>query len=350
MSNRALWVIPVGELGGVARHALDVARVGIPGWDVTFVAPPGPIGEKFALLGAEHIEGNLGPNHGLRESITTMRRVIKQLRPTVVHSHLSYADVIAALTKARGTRLVTTEHGIADNDLVYHGSAARSRIAARFHSLRMRRLDAFVAVSEATLRVAEKKWVLPKSLYRTVVYNGVDRPDEVTSHPGLRIASLARFAPEKRLDRLVEAFASVAAEHPQAHLTLAGIGPLHQEITAQVQALGLGSQVSLPGYVDAGQLLLESDVVAQLSVFENCSYSLLDAVAYGLGVVATPVGGNPEILPKGSLVDADDTQRVADTLLTQGLDPTARPRLSSDWPTVSEMTHKLADVYERIAR
>ena len=48
----ALWVIPVSDLAGVARHALDVARAGIPGWRVVFLTPPGDLPRELRAVGA----------------------------------------------------------------------------------------------------------------------------------------------------------------------------------------------------------------------------------------------------------------------------------------------------------
>src|SRR5690606_30942038 len=100
----------------------------------------------------------------------------------------------------------------------------------------------------------------------------------------------------------------------------------------------------LPGFVDPEQAMAEHDVLAMLSVWENCSYALLDAAARGLGVVASDVGGNPEILPQASLVDADDSAAVAAALVTQGLDLAARPTLR-DWPSVDDMCARIASTY-----
>ena len=109
--------------------------------------------------------------------------------------------------------------------------------------------------------------------------------------------SLARLAPEKRLPELLRAFALVARDHPDARLTVAGVGELEATLRADAPALGLADRVDFPGFVDADKALADADVVAMLSVWENCSYTLLDAAVAGLGVVASPVGGNPEILP-----------------------------------------------------
>lgn len=350
-SRTALWALPVADLGGVARHAVDVARVGIPGCRTVFLSPAGPAVDALRAQGAEVRVEAFGPAHGLRSSYAALRRAQDELHPAIVHTHLSYADVIGALTKGRGQRLVTTEHGIAADDLVYHGSSARSRAKARLHRLRVRRTDAFIAVSRATLDAARTKWHLPARWAARVVPNGVDRvADGHERGPGLHVVSLARLAPEKRLPQLVEAFARLAADHPQARLTLAGEGPLADELLSQVDRLRLTDRVTLPGYVDAATLLAEADVLAQLSVWENCSYALLDALVRGVGVVASPVGGNPEIVAANALADPDDPATVARVIAAQGLDPACRPVLREGWPSVEAMTAAIADVYAEVLR
>ena len=179
----------------------------------------------------------------------------------------------------------------------------------------------------------------------TVIPNGVDaaapQPPKV---PGLRILSLARLSPEKRLPSLVDGFAELHRSHPEARLTLAGTGPEQDALAAQVARLGLGDVVAMPGFVDPEAAMAEHDVLAMLSVWENCSYALLDAAARGMGVVASDVGGNPEILPPTSLVDARDTVAVAAALERQGLDLTARPGLD-EWPGVDDMCARIATTY-----
>lgn len=340
----ALWVVPVSDLAGVARHVLDVARAGLPGWRAAFLAPPGPLPDRLRELGADVHEGPFGPAHGLRASVATLREVVRRVRPAVVHSHLAYADIVVALAAGGGPRLVTTEHGIARDDAVYHRSGARTRAMAAVHTARLRRFDAAIAVSRATADAMAAKW--HPRVPVTVVPNGLDvAPRDVALRaPGLRILSLARLAPEKRLPALVDAFAVLRTDHPGARLTLAGTGPEEAALRAQVRRLGLDDAVSMPGFVDPDSAMAEHDVLAMLSVWENCSYALLDAAGRGMGVVASDVGGNPEILPTASLADAADSTAVAAAMARQGLDPTSRPTLRS-WPTVADMCARIAGTY-----
>lgn len=346
----ALWVVPVADLGGVARHVLDVARVGVPGWRVVVACPEGPLADALRALGAPVLTGALGPTAGTARSVRTLRRAVRTLRPAVVHSHLAHADLTAALaTAGLPLRLVSTEHGIAADDLVYHGTAWRSRLKVALHTARLRRADAVIAVSQATAETLRAKWHPGRGTAVHVVPNGVDPlPAAPPRAPGLHVCSVARLAPEKRLDDLLRAFAVLHARRPEARLTLAGTGPEEAALRALVADLGLTGVVGLPGHVDAPALLAQADVLVQLSVWENCSYSLLDALVHGVGAVATPVGGNPEILPADALVEASDAERVADAVERQALDPATRPTLPAGWPTRADMTAGIAGVYDSV--
>ncbi len=340
----ALWVLPVGDLGGVARHAVDVARTGIPGWRVVFVCPPGPVVAALRRAGGSVRVAPFGPAAGLPASVRSLRRAVREVRPALVHTHLAYADVVAALA-VRERPLVSTEHGIAGDGTVYHRSRMRARARAGLHHLRLRRVAAVIAVSRATAAAVEATWRPAAPV--VVVPNGVDAgafaAPPATEEP--RVLALARLAPEKGLPALVDAFALLLRERPGARLTLAGTGPLAEAL--RQQARPLGDRVDLPGHLDATEALARHDVLVQLSTWENCSYSLLDAAARGLGVVATPVGGNPEILPPRCLVDADRPAAIARAIAEQAALPALRPGLA-DWPGVARMTQRIGEVYAEV--
>lgn len=355
MSPTALWVVPVADLGGVARHVLDVARAGLPGWRLVVLCPEGPLAERLRELGTAVVTGPFGPEAGFAASCRTMNDAVRTLKPDVVHAHLSYADVVTAAVLATRNRpkLVTTEHGIAADDLVYHGSKLKSRLKAQLHSLRLHRADAIIAVSEATKAAMVAKWHPSKPI--TVIPNGVDGlkestvrvPRDASANEGPKVLSLSRLAPEKRLPELLKAFARLKANHPTASLVVAGEGPLRAELQALSRQLGVKDSVSFPGFVNAQEAMASADVLIQLSVWENCSYTLLDAVTGGLGVVATPVGGNPEILPERCLVEADDEEAICDAIVRQFAAVKTRANLSERWPSVPAMAQRIVAEYAK---
>lgn len=347
----ALWVVPVSDVGGVGRHVLDVVDVGVPGYRLVVLCPPGPLADRLRDAGGAVVTAPVGPEHGIRESVAAVRHALGALRPAVTHSHLSWADVVAAVaTVGSPTALVTTEHGIAVDDLVYHGTVWRARLKALAHTARLRRADALIAVADSTARSVRAKWHPSRSTPVHVIRNGVDPlPGRPPRGPGLHVVSIARLAPEKRVDHLLRSFAVLSREHPQARLTVAGTGPEDVALRDLADDLGLGDTVAFVGHAEPGPLLDTADVLVQLSVWENCSYSLLDALVHGVGAVATPVGGNPEILPPSALVAHDDHEGVARLVAAQGLDPARRPSLPAGWPDRAAMCADIAEVYQAVA-
>ena len=351
----ALWVVPVGDLGGVARHIVDATTVGVPGWRIMVLAPDGPLVEVCTSAGIPIITAEIGPGHGLRRSITALRTATSELRPAIIHSHLAHADITAAIAFAgrRGPVLVSTEHGISGDPGLYERAAWRASAMARVHSLRLRSFDGVIAVSRSTAEQIRSRWHPPRRLPIEVIPNGIDRPTEASRTApaqGIHLATLSRLSHEKQLTSTLRAFAEIHRQEPNSTLTVAGEGPDRDALIAACSDLGISRAVAFPGFVDPRELLGRTDVIVQLSAWENCSYTLLDALAAGVGVVATPVGGNPELLPVDALVAGDDPGAIARKVLQQAHHRAQRPALAPDWPTRADMTAAIAGYYERVMR
>ncbi|AXK46855.1 glycosyltransferase [Brachybacterium saurashtrense] len=351
----ALWVVPVAELGGVARHVLDTVHAGVPGWRLVVLCPEGPLAERLRALGAAVLTGPVSPAAGTLRAVRTLRRALRTLRPALLHTHLAFAD-LAGVTAATGIRtadgrrlpVVSTEHGIAGVPGLYRPGAAQAHLRQAAHRARLHRTDRVIAVSDSTAAQIAAQWGRARQV--TVIRNGVDLPSPPTApRPGLRVLSLSRLAPEKRIDRLLDAFAVVAASHPEARLTIAGDGPEAGALQARARQLQISERVRFPGHVEADAALREHDVVVQLSAWENLSYTLLDAVAHGLGVVATDVGGNREIVPSRCLTDAADPQAVAAAIVEQGMERERRPEAHRPGGSVAAMCARIAFVYEELS-
>lgn len=349
----ALWYTPVPNVAGVGRHLLDVARAGIPGFRVVFAVPEGPLAEALRESGAAVVTGSFGVADGARSAVRELRALMRRLRPAVLHTHLAFGDLVGmlAVVRMRGAdghrvRLVSTEHGIAGDSTLYQAHRAIAALKLQIHSLRLRRTDRVIAVSASTKRQVLRQWGRGAGV--SVIRNGVDPVDAAPPRSGLRVLSLARLSHEKRIDALLEAFALVVREHPEARLSVAGEGPLRAELEARARALGIEDAVAFVGFVDGAEAMRTHDVVAQLSAWENLSYTLLDAVAHGRGVVASDVGGNREIVPARCLVDPDDPAAVAAAVIEQGLSLAERPSPAPGSVSVGQMCERIAGVYEEV--
>jgi glycosyltransferase involved in cell wall biosynthesis len=235
-------------------------------------------------------------------------------RPDVIHAHVFEAGFPAVLLGRRlGCPVVVSEHFTAFQRGLVRGSDRR---LARYC---FRRADLVCPVSESLRRELEA--VEPRGRYR-VVPNVVDTE---TFHPGdggrrpglLRLLNVAALAPKKRHEDLLDALARLRERGVAATLDVIGegerLGPLQQ----QAAWLGLGDAVRFLGPrppAEVAEAMRAADVFVLPSRFENLPVVLLEAMATGLPVVATTVGGVPEIVDEaaGALVPAGDVAALAD--------------------------------------
>jgi glycosyltransferase involved in cell wall biosynthesis len=147
------------------------------------------------------------------------------------------------------------------------------------------------------------------------------------------VLAAGRFSPEKGFGVLVDAAASICLANPRAGVVLFGEGPLRGELERRVSQLDLAGRVVLPGFrTDLDSLIGGADVVVLPSYTEGLPNVALEASAAGAPVVATAVGGNPEVVAEGEtgyLVPSGDPARLAARVNDLLRDPAARARLGA---------------------
>jgi sugar transferase (PEP-CTERM/EpsH1 system associated) len=238
-------------------------------------------------------------------------RLLRTLRPAVVHTRNIGTLECQALALLAGVRArVHGEHGRDMSDL--HGK--NTRYIALRRTLRPW-LAQFITVSRDLRDWLVRDVGVPERQV-TQIYNGVDmqrfRPRNgdaasllpaAFAAPGAIVAgTVGRMSGEKDQMTLVRAFARAAADHPRANLrlVLVGDGPARAELENAVAELGIGPQVWLAGNrADVPDLLRALDIFVLPSLGEGISNTILEAMACGLPVLATRVGGNPELVVEG---------------------------------------------------
>ncbi len=355
-----LWVPAVAEVAGVGRHVLDAVAAGIPGWRVMVLVPEGPL--RDALPDSQLVTGvEFGPEHGFFRSARGVRRAAHECGADLVHSHLSWADFVCVAAMP-GCPVVSTEHGVSDDPMAYATGRADVLVTTAAHRVRLQRTSAVICVSRATADVVAARWHPPKRTAIQVIPNGIDRlrasigvatgtePGSLSGTRPLTVGYLGRFAPEKRVDLLLRAMPTLVERFPDIQLALAGSGELEADLRALVGALRLDRHVRFDGWVDSRPWLSGIDVLCLPSVWESCSYALLEAMAMGVGVVAAPVGGNGELLPGDAVADPRDSKALADAIGLQLTDRNRRPTLPDSVPTTAGMTERIAGVYLEVVR
>lgn len=136
------------------------------------------------------------------------------------------------------------------------------------------------------------------------VPNGIDlerfHPGVASPAPPRRIVTVARLRPEKGHDTLLDAAPAILRAFPDARLTIVGDGPLHDVLAARIAKGGLQDHVALAGHTDdVAETLRAHDVFVLASRSEAFPNAVIEAMAAGLPIVATEVGGIPELIEHG---------------------------------------------------
>jgi glycosyltransferase involved in cell wall biosynthesis len=285
---------------------------------------------RFVVLGnrgvlAEDIEACgwpvtvMGQPDGLRPSLVLrLARCLRHWQADVLHTHDDRAHLYGTLAGrlARVPRVVHTRHGRSPR--LSHRQKILVRAAARL-------IDHFVCVSADSARLAVQQGVRADKVQ--AICNGIDTQHFAFSgpQPGGPAVLVARLSPEKDIDTLLHAAALVVKRDPAFRLEIAGDGPCGAALRQTCSALGLEEHVRFLGQMrDVPGLLARAGMCVLSSRSEGISLTLLEAMACGLPLVATCVGGNPDVIVDGQtgiLVPPENPPALAEALLRLRHDP-----------------------------
>lgn len=307
------------KTGGLERLLADIARRHNPrGCQPEFLAM-NEVG-RFA----DQIRESGCPVHRLRPAsrpgqIWQMVQLFRRNHYDVIHTHNTYPHLYATIAArlARVPVVLNTRHG------QRAGHHWKSSLLFRWASLLA---DKVVAVSDDAARLCIAVDGVARQRV-TRVWNGID-VDDFQFHgpvPEPVAISVARLSPEKDFPTLLEAIALAAKSVPNLRLKLVGDGPERAKLEEQSRALGLTGRVEFLGDCsNVPELLGQAGFFVSASLTEGISLTLLEAMAVGLPVIATSVGGNPEIVEvarTGSLVPPANPQALADAIVAMCQQP-----------------------------
>jgi succinoglycan biosynthesis protein ExoA len=146
------------------------------------------------------------------------------------------------------------------------------------------------------------------------------------------VVSAGRLSPEKGAGYFIQSIPRILQQYPRARFVLFGDGPLRKELKEMSRGLGLGSEVRFAGFVpDFARLLPGADILVNPSLSEQMPNVVLEAMAAGVPVIATAVGGVPEICDDGTLVllPPEDVSAISEAVLRLLSDPAQMATLGS---------------------
>lgn len=349
---RVLRVIARLNVGGPARHVTILDRgLRLRGFE-TLLAH-GDVGSGEAslegLIAAAGIPAARVPGLGRRVSLfsdarafASLLRLVFRLQPDVLHTHTAKAGTLgraaaflynAARPRSRRCLVVHTFHGH-----VLHGYFGRlGSLTVRAIERMLGRITDCVFVLSPRQRqdIGERYRIAPAGRIHIV-------PLGLDLDPLLALSAreprnpvvfgfVGRFVPIKDLLLLVEAFARVYREEPGTRLLLAGDGELRARVQAGLPAAGIGDAVTFAGWCeDLPALYAAMDVLVLSSRNEGTPVAVIEGMAAGLPVVATAVGGVPDVVTHGAtgiLVESGSADQMAAAMLRLARDPEERRRL-----------------------
>ncbi|HXJ66879.1 MAG TPA: glycosyltransferase [Actinomycetota bacterium] len=371
---RIAFVINSLETGGAERQlALTVAEL-----DRSRFAPivvtlfrAGAFREAVERAGVE--VRDLGLPKSLWSAVRGARPALAELRPDLIHTAMFEANVAGRLAGRRlGVPVVSHATNTYDAPLRYSETPVprwKLNAARRLEGWTARRSGArIVAVGEEVARSAAAYLDIPRSRV-SVIRRGFDfRALEAASREPLeapawpdgaspRLLAVGRLAPQKGHRYLVEAMPAILDEHPRAHLTIAGGGPLEPELRSLAASLDLAERVTLAGVRrDVPALLAAADVFVLPSLWEGAAGALVEAMGLGVPVVSTDDPALREVAGNAaSLVAARDAGALAGAVVELADDPAAaRARAAGAVPRVRAAhdiqanTRALERVYEDV--
>jgi glycosyltransferase involved in cell wall biosynthesis len=331
MATRILYVITKANWGGAQRYVYDLATAAQDaGHEVAVISGgTGPLTEKLAGAGIRTIELSLRQRRTFVGDLLTfgslfsLIRIFRAERPDIVHVNSAKAGGLGALAAriAGVPHIIFTAHG-------WEFNAPRnvfSKLGIRLFSwLTLLLAHHTIAVSEAVWRDV-RFW--PGTRGRVVViYNGIQCAPLLSREDARAmlapraighywVGMLSELNPTKRVEDAVRAFALLVPTHPEAILIVLGEGRERESLERLIRELHLHKHVSLVGFRnDAPSLLKAFDLFVHSSGSEALAYAILEAGCASVPVVATRVGGIPEVIPDsahGLLVPPRNPQKLA---------------------------------------
>jgi glycosyltransferase involved in cell wall biosynthesis len=331
-------VIDSMELGGAEAVVLLLARRQMQAGhsvEVHCLIKKGPLADKLEEEGVRiwlH-----GPSSRLRES-WRLYRAFKRSRLDVVHCHNKAATVRAAgAARLAGVGAVlTTRHGMAA--LPY-----RIRKDLKFWVVAALFCDRVVAVCETARRNMIRG--ARRAAHKVVtIRNGADAPtsfEKPITAAGFTLLTVGRHAAAKNYPVLLRAIALARLHVPDLRLWMVGDGPETPTLKTLATDLRIAEIVQFWGErTDVGRFLQSADVFVLSSISEGLPISILEAMAAGLPIIATDVGGMPEVLGlcrAGTIVPTNSAERMASAIV----------QCAADREALSEMGRTARSCYER---
>ena len=367
---RLLHVIGDSRFGGAGRIILRLGQVAqAEGWEVDILTTD-PVFQRairqhgLGLVNLDVIRRDIRPLWDLA-GLVRLCRFLRRERYEIVHTHTSKGGFVGRLAArmAHVPVIVHTAHGFAFHE---RSSPSAHFIYSTLERVASRWCDRIVSVSEFHRRWALELRICDSSKVLAIP-NGIaplskpeTAPAELRRRLGIRdgdllVLSMARLAPDKGLEYLIEAAAILLPTGLRFQIAVAGEGPVRSQLEELASKLGVAERVTFLGFrEDVSDLLAACDLVVLPSLREGLSIAFLEAMAAGKAIIATSIGSNRELaLQKeiATLVAPADAPALCEAILRVARDPALKARLEKNALALLESHYteeRMLNAYKRL--
>lgn len=299
----------------------------------------------------KYLDKKLGVDLGV---IWKLIKIMRREKPDIVHTHLNVMQfVLPALIMANIKMRIHTVHSLADKE---SSGILRKIMFLAFKIFNVKP----IGISDVVSRSIANQYKLKESQV-TCIYNGIDlnryRKKEEVQDDNVKFICVGTLYAVKNQELIIRAFHNIHIKYMNTKLTIIGDGQLKENLEALINDLNLKNCVDMKGIIpNTEEELGQADIFLMSSIYEGLPLSILEAMAIGLPIISTKVGGIPDIVEhmgNGILVESKNQNNFEKAMETLILDNKLRSKLGqkslelSRKYDVKKMTREYEKIYDR---
>jgi len=324
---KILYLVTKSEIGGAQTHVFDLAKhFKMQGHEIAIMSSPGGwLAQKSESLKIKYYPNDFFINTFnpavMMQAGDALKECLKDFQPDIVHCHSSFSGIVGRMTIKNRIPTFFTAHGWSFNDGVPWIQKVlgivTEKICAKYS-------EKIICCSNFVKELGMKYKIAPEEKF-AVIYNGV-QPSEVNLEDKfknidiVKIVMIARLAEPKNPFLLINAYDLLDEETKnKSQVTIIGDGPQTKILRDLVRDNNLFEKIKFTGMVDHGEIsdyLKNAHIFALPSKWEGFPYTIIEAMNYGLAIIASDVGGIKEAVSSdcGILIKEDDSSIWAENL------------------------------------
>ncbi|GAA4578569.1 glycosyltransferase family 4 protein [Micromonospora coerulea] len=354
-------LVLASSTGGVGQHVRSIARGLVAAGASVLVCGPAATQDQFDFIGVgarfTPVEISASPTPADARAVAALRRALADTPTQVVHAHGLRAGLVAVLARPAAPLVVTWHNAVLVGGLRGQLSRLAERVVARSARVALgasadlvERAEALGATDARLAPVAAPVLPAPRRRRAAVRAEFGVAPDRPL------ILSVGRLHPQKRYDVLVDAAARWRTRNPAPAVVIAGSGPAYLQLAARISTAR--APVTLLGHrTDVADLLAGADLAVVTSDWEARQLFAQEALRAGVPLVATAVGGLPELVGDAAVLVPPGDVDAVDAAVRELLDDAAgRADLArrgaaraATWPTEADTVATLTALYGELA-